>query len=163
MSDPSTTNVRIEDESIKLGQFLKLADLVESGSEAKQLLAEAGYPQGFDLELWGASNKPVLEAITQQFNQVGVRTTLHYVKGPTLSKVRGEKKIAAEFSTSGSFSIPDAGAIVPDRLGPESDRDRSKDPELHKWVMAAVSTFDSEKRLEAFRKALQRTAEEAVP
>jgi ribosome-associated protein len=37
MSDP--TNVRIEDESIKLGQFLKLADLVESGSEAKQLLA----------------------------------------------------------------------------------------------------------------------------
>jgi ribosome-associated protein len=37
MSDP--TNVRIEDESIKLGQFLKLADLVESGAEAKQLLA----------------------------------------------------------------------------------------------------------------------------
>ena len=37
LSDP--TNVRIEDESIKLGQFLKLADLVESGSEAKQLLA----------------------------------------------------------------------------------------------------------------------------
>jgi ribosome-associated protein len=37
MSDP--TNVRIEDESIKLGQFLKLADLVESGSEAKRLLA----------------------------------------------------------------------------------------------------------------------------
>ena len=37
MSDP--TNVRIEDESIKLGQFLKLADLVDSGSEAKQLLA----------------------------------------------------------------------------------------------------------------------------
>ena len=37
MSDP--TNVRIEDESIKLGQFLKLANLVESGAEAKQLLA----------------------------------------------------------------------------------------------------------------------------
>ncbi len=39
MSDPTTTNVRIEDETIKLGQFLKLANLVESGSEAKQLLA----------------------------------------------------------------------------------------------------------------------------
>ncbi len=32
-------NVPISDESIKLGQFLKLANLVESGSEAKQLLS----------------------------------------------------------------------------------------------------------------------------
>ena len=32
-------DVQIEDESIKLGQFLKLANLVESGSEAKQVLA----------------------------------------------------------------------------------------------------------------------------
>lgn len=32
-------DVPISDESIKLGQFLKLANLVESGSEAKQLLA----------------------------------------------------------------------------------------------------------------------------
>ena len=32
-------SVPIGDESIKLGQFLKLANLVESGSEAKQVLA----------------------------------------------------------------------------------------------------------------------------
>lgn len=32
-------NVTITDASIKLGQFLKLANLVESGSEAKELLA----------------------------------------------------------------------------------------------------------------------------
>ena len=36
---PLTTDVRISDESIKLGQFLKLADLVDSGSDAKSLLA----------------------------------------------------------------------------------------------------------------------------
>ncbi|WP_340540728.1 RNA-binding S4 domain-containing protein [Nocardioides sp. GXZ039] len=36
MADP--VNVPIEDSSIKLGQFLKLANLVESGSDAKQLL-----------------------------------------------------------------------------------------------------------------------------
>ena len=35
---PLTTDVRISDESIKLGQFLKLADLVDSGA-AKPLLA----------------------------------------------------------------------------------------------------------------------------
>ena len=32
-------DVPIDDEGIKLGQFLKLANLVESGSEAKQVLA----------------------------------------------------------------------------------------------------------------------------
>lgn len=37
MSD--VQNIRISDENIKLGQFLKLANLVESGSEAKELLA----------------------------------------------------------------------------------------------------------------------------
>ena len=36
---PDAVNVPIEDESIKLGQFLKLANLVESGSAAKDLLA----------------------------------------------------------------------------------------------------------------------------
>ena len=40
MSGVSEMNdVQIDDESIKLGQFLKLANLVESGSEAKQVLA----------------------------------------------------------------------------------------------------------------------------
>jgi ribosome-associated protein len=37
MSD--VQNVRIDDESIKLGQFLKLANLVDSGSDAKALLS----------------------------------------------------------------------------------------------------------------------------
>ena len=37
MAEP--LNVPIEDSSIKLGQFLKLADLVESGAQAKQVLA----------------------------------------------------------------------------------------------------------------------------
>ena len=37
MADP--VHVAIDDASIKLGQFLKLVNLVESGSAAKELLA----------------------------------------------------------------------------------------------------------------------------
>lgn len=36
---PEPYDVQIHDESIRLGQFLKLANLVESGSEAKPLIA----------------------------------------------------------------------------------------------------------------------------
>jgi ribosome-associated protein len=35
----SEVEVPIRDETIKLGQFLKLADLIESGAEAKHVLA----------------------------------------------------------------------------------------------------------------------------
>jgi ribosome-associated protein len=42
MSDPtsSAVDVPIRDESIRLGQFLKLANLIDAGSEAKPLLAD---------------------------------------------------------------------------------------------------------------------------
>jgi ribosome-associated protein len=35
-----TVVVRLHDESIRLGQFLKLADLVDTGADAKGLLAQ---------------------------------------------------------------------------------------------------------------------------
>ncbi|PZR55456.1 RNA-binding S4 domain-containing protein [Xylanimonas oleitrophica] len=41
MSTPdSTPEVPVRDETIRLGQFLKLADLAESGSHARDLVAD---------------------------------------------------------------------------------------------------------------------------
>ena len=39
-SGPEPVDVPIRDESIRLGQFLKLANLVESGAEAKPVIAD---------------------------------------------------------------------------------------------------------------------------
>ena len=39
-NDPVVREVPIRDESIRLGQFLKLSDLIDSGADAKPLLAE---------------------------------------------------------------------------------------------------------------------------
>ena len=38
--EPVVREVPIRDEGIRLGQFLKLADLIDSGADAKPLLAE---------------------------------------------------------------------------------------------------------------------------
>ncbi len=38
--EPAARTVSISTESIRLGQFLKLADLVDQGSEAKPLLSD---------------------------------------------------------------------------------------------------------------------------
>ena len=42
MSDPASNavDVPIRDETIRLGQFLKLANLIDTGAEAKPLLAD---------------------------------------------------------------------------------------------------------------------------
>jgi ribosome-associated protein len=40
MPERRPVDVTIRDESIRLGQFLKLADLVEFGSDAKELISD---------------------------------------------------------------------------------------------------------------------------
>jgi ribosome-associated protein len=48
MSDP--TDVPVRDDSIRLGQFLKLANLVESGGEAKPLIADGAVTVNGEVE-----------------------------------------------------------------------------------------------------------------
>ncbi len=49
MSEPVV--VRLQDESIRLGQFLKLADLVDTGADAKGLLAQGLVRVNGDVEM----------------------------------------------------------------------------------------------------------------
>ncbi len=49
MSDPH--DVPIRDESIRLGQFLKLANLIESGAEAKGVIADGLVSVNGDVDL----------------------------------------------------------------------------------------------------------------
>lgn len=49
MADP--VDVQISNESIKLGQFLKLANLIDSGGEVKQLLAGGMVRVNGDVEI----------------------------------------------------------------------------------------------------------------
>ncbi|MGL5116000.1 MAG: ABC transporter substrate-binding protein [Beijerinckiaceae bacterium] len=122
-------------------------------SKAKALIVEAGYPDGFELELWSATHRPVCEAIVGFWKAVGVKATLRVVQGPTLTQSRRENKIAAEFASSGSFGIPDAGAILPDRLGPGSQRNFSGDKAMSDLVLKAVSTVNQDERKAHFAAA----------
>jgi ribosome-associated protein len=50
MGEP-VREVAIRDESIRLGQFLKLADLIDSGSDAKAVIAAGEVSVNGDVEL----------------------------------------------------------------------------------------------------------------
>jgi glutathione transport system substrate-binding protein len=48
-------------------------------AKARKLLAEAGYPNGFETELWGANTstaEKAMQFLQQQFSQVGVRVKI---------------------------------------------------------------------------------------
>src|SRR5262245_54056357 len=76
-----------------------------SPQKARALLAEAGYPNGFETEFWAARERPIMEAIANQLAQAGFKANLRYVKGPTLSKARREHQVVLYYGSSGSFSV----------------------------------------------------------
>ncbi|HEY9661080.1 MAG TPA: ABC transporter substrate-binding protein, partial [Allocoleopsis sp.] len=71
--------------SMKEYQDASLGDYEYNPDKAKKLLAEAGYPNGFDLDLWympinGASfptPKPIAEAFAADLTAIGIRSTLN--------------------------------------------------------------------------------------
>ena len=129
--------------------------------KAKALLAEAGYPNGFALELWGARDKSVLEAISHFWDQVGVKTTLRYVKAPTVTKAYREGQTLAYYGSKGSFSIPDAGAVMTEMFAGESNEAFHGDKEVADLVVATMSTLDPKARADQFRRLVRRVSEQA--
>ena len=61
-------------------------------AKAKQLLTEAGYPNGFETELWSAYNHTTAQKVTQvlqqQLQQIGIKTKITLLEaGQRVEKV----------------------------------------------------------------------------
>jgi peptide/nickel transport system substrate-binding protein len=85
--------------------------------KAKELLAQAGYPNGVDITLHSASVewRPVFEAIGQMLTEVGIRTTVKmWDPGPAWNKFfQGEGKAThGYYGNWGYYSVFDADAIL---------------------------------------------------
>jgi peptide/nickel transport system substrate-binding protein len=132
-----------------------------SPQKAKALLAEAGYPNGFEVDFWTARERPIMEAIVNQLQQVGIKANLRYVKNPTLSKARQDNQVVMYYGSSGSFSVPDAGAVMGDKFLPNSNENYTGNAEVAQTVAAAVTGYDPKARSEQFQKALKSIADQA--
>ncbi|SNR69810.1 ABC transporter substrate-binding protein [Puniceibacterium sediminis] len=128
---------------------------------AKALLAEAGFADGFPLELWAYRDKPVAEAVSADLTAVGIDVNLRYVKLESLNQARAAQDIPAYIGTWGSGGTADTAAIARIHFADDTDRNLSGDAALATEVLAAEQTSDQNERAKIYTNALTTIADQA--
>ncbi|TSA10164.1 MAG: ABC transporter substrate-binding protein [Betaproteobacteria bacterium] len=129
-------------------------------AKAKALLAEAGYPDGFPLEIWVYREKEAAEAILADLNKAGIKAKMRFVQLTSLDKARKEHQIAAYFGTWGSGGLADVEGMSNHFL-PTTDRNMSGDTRVAEYMIGGQKFRDEAKRLELYTKGVQLIAEQA--
>lgn len=130
--------------------------------KAKELLAEAGFPNGFEIEMvsyvqptsWGAAIQNYLAA-------VGIRAKINQLQvAPAIQKAqKGEAPLY--MGSWGSYSVNDVSAILPVMFGAGALDNYSKDPELEKLIAEGGNTSDKAVRAKAYSAAIKIATEKA--
>jgi len=131
-------------------------------AKAKALLAEAGFANGFDIELvtyvavtsWTAAIQNYLQA-------VGIRAKITQMQvAPAIQKsMRGETPLF--HGSWGSYSINDVSATFPVMFGKDENYNYARDPELEKLVAEGGNTSDPAVRKKAYSAAVKLMTENA--
>jgi peptide/nickel transport system substrate-binding protein len=134
-------------------------------NKAKKLLAEAGYPKGFDITLGSPSGRyindsKVAQAIASMWSRIGVKTNVEASAPPVFFKNRDSYKYSAYLAgwsvTSGEMSNALGSLMVtsdPSKGLGTTNRGRYSNPAMDKLYMEAATTMDDAKRAELLSKA----------
>ncbi len=129
-------------------------------ARARQLLAEAGYPDGFDTELVTYALPQWSAAIQSWLAAVGIRARI--TQRPVAAVVR--KSLAGDVPIGqqawGSFSINDVSAIMP-FLFTGGGNDYSRDPALAALVTQGGASSNPHERRRYYSQAIRLISEQA--
>jgi peptide/nickel transport system substrate-binding protein len=120
---------------------------------AKKLLAEAGYPDGVDMDFYVHQPvKEVGEAIAGQVRAAGFRSKVHPLPLSLYVRMRGAGKFTAFNGFYPTGAQPDVDNLMDFFF--DGNRDYWKDPEIKKLQAAGHVEFDEEKRNAIYQKAM---------
>ena len=150
-------------------QYFKANEPYEYDIEkAKELLAEAGYPDGFTTSIMYANttaNQKQCEFLKQQLEQVGIEVELNGMESAILNQkiqdvdVPGSEAEVEMYVIGWSTSTGDADWGIRPLLATESEPPMSynicyyENEEVDNLLYEALGTSDSDKRAEAYEKA----------
>ena len=127
---------------------------------AKKLMAEAGHPNGFDIELGAyAPYKEITEAIAGDLRKVGIRASVNTLPLSVYVKNRGDGKLTTLVAEYPTFAQPNMINIMDLFFG--GDRDYANDPTIKKIYDEGPKILDDAKRTALYKQAVDRVNEQA--
>jgi peptide/nickel transport system substrate-binding protein len=120
--------------------------------KARQLLAEAGYPQGFDIEMVAEQTSPGAEVVAANLQAIGIRVKLVALPYEAYRQRQLGNQISFALTNWGSYSLHDASAIM-SVFFEGSDDDFARDPHLKSLLETADGSIDSGVRLRNYAEA----------
>jgi peptide/nickel transport system substrate-binding protein len=148
---------------VVFGCYQDVAKYEYNPEKAKALLAEAGYADGFDLDLWSYRDKEAAQAFSADLGKVGIRVNLRHGKLAGLNKARKARDIRAYFGTWGSTASPDTATIanIHWRDPAKGDRNLAGDTKVNELMLAGEQTLDIEDRKRLYAEGLSIIADQA--
>ena len=129
-------------------------------ARAKALLAEAGFPNGFEFDFIAYREREYSEAVIGDLTKVGLKPRLNFMQYTAFLDSSRKGRSPIGHGTWGSNSIPDLAAITAHFFSGGPD-DTARDPEVIATIKEADSSVDPEKRRQLWLKVLKRIADEA--
>lgn len=121
-------------------------------AKSRQLLAEAGFPNGFDVEFHAYRERNQSEAMINYLRAVGIRATLRFGQYAAMRDQIRSNRAAMAHQTWGSFSINDVSASTPVYYKGLDD-DISRDPKVIELLTRGDTVTDPQERITAYREA----------
>jgi peptide/nickel transport system substrate-binding protein len=127
--------------------------------KAKALLAEAGYPDGFDIDFYAYTNRQVTEAMIGDLRAVGIRANLVYLQYIAFYDKVINNQVALGYYTTGSYSIYD-WSVTANIFFTGKEQDYTRDAEIMAWANEADRIGDPKRREELYTMVHERIAEQ---
>ena len=129
-------------------------------ARARALLAEAGYPNGFDVSLQAYRERSWVEAVIGQLRAVGIRAQLNWVQADTSSSEVRDGKVRLNMGAWGSTSLYDVAAIT-SYFFRKTPNDMARDDEVAALLTRGDGSTNLQERLDAYAPAIRRITEQA--
>jgi peptide/nickel transport system substrate-binding protein len=133
--------------------------------QAKKLLAEAGYPEGFQLTLHGPNGQypndtQIVQAVAQMWQRIGLKIEVNVSPFASFVKRAADQEFSAFLASwgtsNGDASSPLKGVIATydkEKQMGSANRSRYSNAEVDAVVVEAMQTVDAEKRNALYQKA----------
>lgn len=131
-------------------------------AKAKELMASAGFADGFEVTLMAEANiRPIGEALQGYLSAIGVRVNLETMPLPAWREryIKGESQMSIVGWGSGVSSIDVSNTLGIFFNGSSTDYVQDKD--ISEWNAAALRSMDKDERESLYRKTFTRINEEA--